>query len=59
MKFKELDKKESGELQEMLKELRLRLGTLKFQKAGASIKDHSQFGKIKRDIARVMTKLRA
>ncbi len=57
MKFEETFKKESPELHEMLKELRLKLGSLRFQKVGTSLKDHSQFKKLKKDIARVMTRL--
>lgn len=58
MKFPELQNKSQNELQEMLKEFQVKLGKLKFELAGQSLKDTSQIGKARKDIARVMTALK-
>ena len=58
MKFSELQSKEKNELREILEETRLKLGKLRFELANKSLKDVSQIGKIKKDIARVLTALK-
>ena len=55
MKFSDIQSKSEAELNEMLNELRVKLGKLRFELAGKSLKDTSQIGKIRRDIARTMT----
>ena len=55
MKFSELQSKSQAELNEMLKELQIKLGKLRFELANKSVKDVSQIKKTKKDIARVLT----
>ncbi|HEY4507227.1 MAG TPA: 50S ribosomal protein L29 [Candidatus Paceibacterota bacterium] len=55
MKYRDIQSKSKNELEEMLKDLRIKLGKLRFELAGQSLKDTSQIGKMKRDIARVLT----
>lgn len=55
MKFQELKNKEHSELNEILKETRTKFSQLKFELAGKSLKDSSQIGKTKTDIARILT----
>ncbi len=57
MKFSEIRNKDMAELQEMLKEARIKLGKLRFELANKSLKDSSQIGKVKKDIAQIMTAL--
>lgn len=58
MKFSDLQNKEEKELQEMLKELRIKLGKFRFELANKSLKDYSQIVKTKKDIARIMTAIK-
>lgn len=55
MKFNDLQNKQSAELQELLKDARIKLGKLRFELANKSLKDSSQIGKVKKDIAQIMT----
>ncbi|MBI4160294.1 MAG: 50S ribosomal protein L29, partial [Candidatus Yanofskybacteria bacterium] len=55
MKSSELQPKSRDELQVMLDELRVRLGKFRFELANKNLKDSSQIGKTKKDIARIMT----
>ncbi|MBI2063856.1 MAG: 50S ribosomal protein L29 [Candidatus Yanofskybacteria bacterium] len=55
MKFSELQLKSKTELNEMLKELQIKLGKSRFELANKSLKDTSQIGKTRRDIARIIT----
>ncbi|HVX91479.1 MAG TPA: 50S ribosomal protein L29 [Candidatus Paceibacterota bacterium] len=48
-----------AELEKLIKEKREELRTLRFSAAGARAKDASQFHKVKRDIARALTELKA
>lgn len=57
MKFTDLQNKSVPELQERLKEARIKLGRLKFELANKALKDSSQIGKVKKEIARIMTVL--
>ncbi len=58
MKKNPIKDKAPGELVKMLAEKREELRTLRFSAAGARAKDSSAFGKIKADIARIMTELK-
>lgn len=55
MKIKEIAKKSEKELKRMLLEKRERLRNLSFDSAQGKIKNTSQIGKIKKDIARILT----
>lgn len=55
MKYNELQGKDQDELQEMLKELKVKLGKFRFESANNTLKDYSQLNKTKKDIARVAT----
>lgn len=57
MEFQDLQNKSVPELQERLKEARIKLGRLKFELANKALKDSSQIGKVKKEIARIMTVL--
>lgn len=57
MKFTELKEKTEKELAEALKELRGNLSQFNFQLGNHTLKNSSQIGKTKKDIARVMTVL--
>lgn len=59
MKFSDLQSKSQPELQGMLKELQIKLGKLRFELANKVLKDTSQLGKTRRDIARILTALKA
>ncbi len=43
----------------MLKELRIKLGKLRFELANKSLKDVSQLKKTKKDIARILTAIKS
>ena len=58
MKLIDLEGKTKEELSAQLQELREKLVQLKFSLAGNKLKDLSQIGKTKRDVARIMTALR-
>ncbi len=58
MKHSELKNKESSELNEILKELKVKLGKVRFELANKTLKDFSKIGKIKKDIARVLTAIK-
>lgn len=58
MDSKELKLKSKSELENLLKELRDRLGTDRFNQTNKS-KDTSQVGKTKKDIARILTILKS
>lgn len=55
MKFNDLKDKEENELQEMLEDAKIKLGQLRFELAGKSLKDSSQIKKIKTNIAQILT----
>ena len=56
-KFIELKNKSEKELAEMLKDLRSNLSRFNFQLSNNTLKNSSQIGKTKRNIARIMTAL--
>ena len=58
MKFSEIQSKSEVELNEMLKESQIKLGKLRFELVNKSLKDTSQLGKVKKDIARILTALK-
>jgi len=58
MKYSELQNKNKSELAEMLKELKVKLGKLRFDLSASTLKDFSQIKKSKKDIARIATVLR-
>lgn len=58
MKYSELQNKNKSELMEMLKELKIKLGKLRFDLSANTLKDVSQIKKSKKDIARIATVLR-
>jgi len=55
MKIKETAKKSEKELKRMLLEKRERLRNLSFDSAQGKLRNTSQIGKIKKDIARILT----
>lgn len=55
MKIKETTKKSEKELKRMLLEKRERLRNLSFDSAQGKLRNTSQIGKIKKDIARILT----
>jgi len=55
MKFSDIQSKSQAELNEMLNELQVKLGKLRFELTDKSLKDTSQLGKTRKDIARVLT----
>lgn len=57
MKYADIQSKSQVELNELLKEFKIKLGKLKFESAEKAVKDSSQFSKLKKDIARVLTLL--
>lgn len=59
MKYTELKNKNKLELNELLRDLRIKLGKLRFDLGGNTLKDRSQIKKTKQEIARVMTALRS
>ncbi len=57
MKFTELENKTKEELNQMLGELRVKLGKMKFELSNKSLKDYSQVKKTRKDIAKILTAL--
>lgn len=57
MKAKELREKETPALQDELKGLRKRLFELRTQAVTEKVEDTSQYLKIRRDVARILTEL--
>lgn len=55
MKYSDLNNKGIQELQEELREEKIKLGKLRFELANKALKDSSQISKVKRDIARLLT----
>lgn len=55
MKAKELRGKDTAELEKELLELRKSQFSLRMQAATNQLSNHSQFGKVRKDIARVKT----
>lgn len=55
MKYSDLNNKGTQELRERLREEKIKLGKLRFELANKALKDSSQIGKVKKDIARLLT----
>jgi large subunit ribosomal protein L29 len=58
MKIKELREKTENELNNLLKENREKLRQMKFSLAANQLKNSREIGKIKKEIARILTLLR-
>jgi ribosomal protein L29 len=58
MKYEELQNKDHTELQEMLKNAKVKLGKFRFELANKALKDSSQIGKTRKEIAQIMTALK-
>ncbi|MDO8494990.1 MAG: 50S ribosomal protein L29 [bacterium] len=58
MKVSELQQKNKTELREILSDLQIKLGKLRFELSANTLKDSSQVKKVKKDMARVLTILR-
>ncbi len=59
MKFNELENKTKEELNHMLSDLKTKLLKLNFDLADNKVKDVSQVGKTKKDIARILTMMKS
>ncbi|MEX1064292.1 MAG: 50S ribosomal protein L29 [Candidatus Paceibacterota bacterium] len=59
MKYSELQNKEIGELNEVLKELKVKLGKARFELANKTLKDFSEIQKIKKNVARTLTAIKS
>jgi len=59
MKSNDLQNKNASELKQMLPDLRSKLAKLSFELEANTLKDSSQVGKVKKDIARILTLLKS
>ncbi len=59
MKYSELQSSNRATLLKQLEESRKTLGKLRFQLANRTLKNHSQIKLVRKDVARVLTKLRS
>ncbi len=57
MKPRDIQNKSKAELEHLLEELRAKSLQARFDLADKKLNDHSQLGKLRRDIARVLTEL--
>lgn len=55
MKYADLQNKDIKELQQILKDLRVKLGKMRFELTTNSLKNYSEVGAAKKDIARILT----
>jgi ribosomal protein L29 len=55
MKYGDLENKDINELNEMLKDAKVKLGKLKFELANKALKDFSQIRKARIEIAKLLT----
>ncbi len=58
MDYADLKSKDVKELRQMEKDLRVKLGKLRFELANKTLKNFSQIKQAKKDIARVMTAIK-
>lgn len=58
MKYQDLQNKSVAELEEMLKEDKIKLGKFRFELANKTLKDSSQIGKTRKEIAQIMTAIK-
>ncbi len=59
MKYEDLQNKNLDELQEMAKEMQIKLGKFRFELANNTLKNYSQINKMKKDIARTLTAIQS
>ncbi len=59
MEYRDLENKTDAELSNMLNELRVKLGKMRFELANKTLKNVSEIKTVKRDVARVLTALTA
>lgn len=59
MKFADIKHKDRKELMQILQDARIKTGKFRFELSSKALKDFSQIGKAKKDIARILTALRA
>ena len=59
MKYVDLENRTEAELQNMLNELKVKLGKMRFELANKTLKNVSEVTMVKKDIARVLTALNA
>ncbi len=59
MRFTDLKNKDLKELQKMSEDLKVKLGKLRFELANKTLKNFSQIKQTKKDIARILTAVRA
>lgn len=55
MKYTDLKNKDAKELQQIVKDLKVKLGKLRFELTNKTLKDFNQLKQAKKDIARVLT----
>ncbi|MDD3487100.1 MAG: 50S ribosomal protein L29 [Candidatus Moranbacteria bacterium] len=58
MKAKEIREKNENELKKDLVEMRNKLAKMRFDISGKQVKNHREFRKLKKDIARILTILK-
>lgn len=58
MKINEISNRTKEELNQLLRELRAKIAQLNFDLADKKLKDVTQIGQVKKDIARVLTVLK-
>ncbi len=59
MKYADLKNKDGKELQQIAKDLKIKLGKLNFELTNKTLKDFNQLKQAKKDIARVLTAITA
>jgi ribosomal protein L29 len=57
MEYRNLENRTDVELKNMLEELRVKLGKLRFELANKTLKNFNEINQVKKDIARVLTAL--
>jgi large subunit ribosomal protein L29 len=57
MEIRNLENKTDTELKNMLEELRVKLGKMRFELANKTLKNISEIKQVKKDIARILTAL--
>ena len=58
MKYTDLKNKDIKELQQIVKDLRVKLGKLRFELANKTLKNFNQLKQTKKDIARTLTAIK-
>tara|TARA_Y100000590_G_C15527884_1_gene942004 strand:+ start:71 stop:256 length:186 start_codon:yes stop_codon:yes gene_type:complete len=57
MKIKEVNKLSSDELKNQLNKLKKDLFNMRFKKANGPLEDTSKFSQVKKDVAKILTKM--